>query len=109
MGWKVVEFDGKDKMKNVLIGALDTSNQGYQCEYSSVRLCLKLNLTKRTRLYKMRHRFCNDFLSVSTEFLQNATPVLFVCPILFSASIGLSKVVLSYTVHRVPTVVLLVV
>ena len=40
--------------------------------------------------------FVMTFLSVSTEFLQDATPVLFVCPVLFSVSIGLRPVLTGF-------------
>ena len=40
MGWKAVIYDGKNKMKNMPIGDLDTSDQGW-CEYSSVGFCSK--------------------------------------------------------------------
>ena len=41
---------------------------------------------------------------MSTEFLQDATPVLFVCPVLFSVSFGLSLSFL-FRLHGNPHVI----
>ena len=81
MGLREVEYDGKNKIKNMPVGDLDTSDQGW-CEYCSVGVRSKTGpFLNRCRILKTGPKepdftkcdagFVSAFVSESTELLQN--------------------------------------